>query len=32
MNARYLIASALAVAVVAPVALSAQKPVPPKQG
>jgi uncharacterized membrane protein len=29
MNARYLIASALAVAVVAPVALSAQKPVPP---
>src|ERR1700674_3185269 len=29
MNTRYLIASALAVAVVAPVALSAQKPVPP---
>ena len=28
MNARYLMASALAVAVVAPVALSAQKPVP----
>lgn len=29
MNTRYLIASALAAAVVAPVALSAQKPVPP---
>lgn len=29
MNTRYLVASALAAAVVAPVALSAQKPVPP---
>src|SRR5947209_18405925 len=29
MNPRYLIASALAAAVVAPVVLSAQKPVPP---
>ena len=29
MNTRYLIASALAAAVVAPVVLSAQKPVPP---
>src|SRR5712671_8047890 len=29
MNTRYLIASALAAAIVAPVALSAQKPVPP---
>ena len=29
MNTRYLIASALAAAVVAPVLLSAQKPVPP---
>jgi uncharacterized membrane protein len=28
MNTRYLVASALAVAIVAPVALSAQKPVP----
>jgi uncharacterized membrane protein len=32
MNTRYLIASALAVAVVAPVALSAQKPVPAPTG
>ena len=29
MNTRYLVASALAAAIVAPVALSAQKPVPP---
>ena len=28
MNSRYLVASALAAAIVAPVALSAQKPVP----
>ena len=32
MNTRYLVASALAAAIVAPVALSAQKPVPAHHG